>query len=58
MLYHFSLWQYVNIKLEAEEREAFESLDEYIPKDITVRHAVEAWTVVCQKSEEYHLMMQ
>ena len=54
----FSLWQCVNIRLEAEEREPFDGLEEYIPEDITVKHAVEAWKVACQKSEDYHSRMQ
>ena len=58
MLCHFSLSEYINTKLEAEEREPFDGLEEYITEDITVKHAVEAWKVACQKSEDYHSRMQ
>ena len=53
-----SLAEYVNIKLYEKECDEIEGLEEYIPEEIQVQHAVEAWKVACKKSEDYHSRMQ
>ena len=58
MFRHFSLSQYMNAKLDELEREIIDDLEEYIPEEITVEHAVAAWKIACQKSEDYHLRLQ
>ena len=58
MFRHFSLSQYVNAKLDELECVLIDDLEEYIPEDITVEHAVEAWKIACQKSEDYHSRLQ
>jgi hypothetical protein len=58
MLHYFSLSAYINAKLYEKDGDVIDGLDEYIPKDIKVEHAVEAWKVACKKSEDYHLRMQ
>jgi hypothetical protein len=55
---HFSLSQYINAKLDEKECDQIDGLEDYIPQDIQVKHAVEAWKVACQKSEDYHSRMQ
>ena len=57
-LLYFSLSQYINAKLGEKGCDEIESLKEYIPEDIQVQHAVDAWKVACQKSEGYHLRMR
>ena len=58
MLHYFSLSEYINAKLEGKDCDVIDGLEEYIPEDIKVEHAVEAWKVACQKSEDYHSRMQ
>ncbi|XP_028416581.1 E3 ubiquitin-protein ligase RNF213-like [Dendronephthya gigantea] len=55
---HFPLSQYMNAKLDELNREVIDALEEYIPEDITVEHAVEAWKIACRKSEDYHLRLE
>ena len=45
-------------KLEEKGWKMFDNLNEYIPMDITVRHAVETWRVACEKSQYYHSGIQ
>ena len=53
-----SLAEYINAKLYEKGCDEIDDLEKYIPNDIEVKHAVEAWKVACQKSEDYHQRMQ
>jgi hypothetical protein len=56
--HHFSLSDYINLQLDTKQCEKIDGLEEHIPQDIQVQHAVDAWKVACQKSEDYHSRMQ
>ncbi len=56
--HRFSLSDYINAKLEERGCDVIDGLEDYIQKDIQVKHAVEAWKVACKKSEDYHSRMQ
>ena len=55
---HWPLAEYVNTKLYEKECDEIEGLEEYIPDEIQVQHAVKAWKVACKKSEDYSSRMQ
>ncbi|CAB4012406.1 Hypothetical predicted protein [Paramuricea clavata] len=46
---NFSLSAYINAKLFEKDCDVIDGLEEYIPKDIKVEHAVEAWKVACKR---------
>ena len=50
----FSLSQYINAKLDEKGCDEIEGLEEYIPEEIQVKHAVETWKVAYKKSENYY----
>ena len=54
----FSLSDYINAKLEEKGCDIIDGLEEFVPEDIEVQHAVEVWKVACQKSEDYHSRLQ
>ena len=53
-LFHFSISEYLNAKLEEKECDPIAGLEEHIPEDITVEHAAATWKISCEKREGYH----
>ena len=43
--------------LEQDGCEIIKDLEESLPDDVTVAHAVEAWKLACQKSDDYNSKM-
>ncbi|XP_046861643.1 E3 ubiquitin-protein ligase RNF213-like [Xenia sp. Carnegie-2017] len=54
---HWPLAEYINAKLERDGCEIIKDLEESLPDEITVAHAVEAWKLACQKSDDYNSKM-
>ena len=54
----FSLSDYINAKLEEKECDIIDGLENCVPADIEVKHAVEVWKIACQKSEDHHSRLQ
>ena len=53
----YSLAEYINAMLEQDGCEIIKDLEESLPDEVTVAHAVEAWKLACQKSDDYNSKM-
>ena len=51
---YFRLSDYLNAKLDEKGSDEIVDLDQYLPQDILLEHAVETWKIACQKSEDYY----
>ncbi|XP_046860854.1 E3 ubiquitin-protein ligase RNF213-like [Xenia sp. Carnegie-2017] len=51
---HWPLAEYINAMLEQDGCEIIKDLEESLPNEVTVAHAVEAWKLACQKSDDYN----